>query len=225
MLKSRILLTAAAVFCLLPQAALAAGAYVVDDSGIVEPGKVQIESWYSRSDKKENIGTIDAAYQLLPNAEFTLLNAYNRAPDSDDDALEAQVKYQLLNDKDNAGWGVAPVFGFAQSATQNRFGGAYAYIPVTYAPYEALNLRANLGWEYDAVAVRHFLTWGAGSEYHVTRILSVVDEVFGATTRETAAQVGPRFALTDNVVLDLIYGRNITFTPANWATVGLTMTW
>jgi hypothetical protein len=213
-----------AVLCALPQTVFAAGAYVVDDAGIVDAGMVQIESWYSHSSRNENLGVVDAAYQLLPHAEFTLRNGYDAQNGSGNDALSAQVKFQWREGDDGKDVQSSAVFGINHSASGNRFAGLYAYIPSTLAVGDALDINADLGWEYEADADRNFLTWGVGAEAHVNDRLSFIGEAFGKNTGLPGAQFGSRFTLLENLVLDAIYGRNVAGTPGNWGTLGLTAT-
>jgi hypothetical protein len=223
MLKIRIIHFAVAFLCLLPQSVFAAGAYVVDDAGIVDPGLVQIESWYSHSSRHENLGVTDVAYQALPHAELTLLNNYDAQTGVRDDAVSAQVKYQWREDKEG-GIESAAVFGVNHSASANRLSGLYAYIPSSLTINDTFDVNADLGWQYDADSGRHFATWGIGAGMHANDTLSFVAETFGKNAELPGAQLGTRVSVSENLVLDAIYGRNITGTPANWVTAGLTVT-
>jgi hypothetical protein len=214
----------AGLLCLPAFTARAAGAYVVDDADIVDPHTVQIESWFSHSDKNENLGVADIAYQLLPNAEFTLLNAYDAQPADRADTAEAQVKYQWREGDDGKEVASGVVFGIDSDIGNRRFSGLYAYVPSTWAINQTFTLNADLGWQYASITGQNFLTWGIGSELHINDLLSFVGEVFNEGPEKPGLQLGPHFALTKDLALDAIYGHNITGISANWVTVGATVT-
>jgi hypothetical protein len=213
---------------LLPlQAAFAAGPYVVDDADIVEPNKIQIESWYNHSSTNENTGTIDAAYQLLPHAEFTLLNAYDVQSGGNSDLISPQVKYKWRDGDDGKEVASSAVFGFNYSATHNGFSNMFAYIPSTLTLNDIVDINADLGWQYDNDTSRHSLTWGIGTELHASESFSFVGEVFnqqmfGQHETRPGLQCGPRYNMLENLQLDLVYGHDITGVTANWITAGFT---
>jgi len=210
--------------CLPASASFAAGPYFVDDADIVDPGTIQTENWFSHSSKNESIVTDDVAYQLLPHAEFTLLNAYDRqGGKSANDTLSAQTKYQWREGDEGKNIASSAVLGMNYS-TNNRFAGMYAYIPSTWAINDVVNVNADLGWQYTAASNRYFATWGIGTELHASKTLSFIGEVFSENTDKPALQVGSHIGLSENFILDLVYGYGITGTPANWLTAGLTAT-
>jgi hypothetical protein len=214
----------ALIFCLPAPAAFAAGAFFVDDADIVDPDTVQTENWFSHSSRDESIGVDDIAYQLLPGAEFTLLNAVDKMPGVDaSDTLTGQVKYKWRDGDEGKDIMSSAVFGIGYG-TDNRFAGAYAYIPSTWKLDEMFDINADLGWQYFADDGRNMVTWGLGGDLHASDALTFSAEVFRQTIGRAGMQAGPRITLSKDVEMDLVYGRDITGTAANWMTAGLTVT-
>lgn len=124
-LKKLIALTS--LFFLTPHLAFAAGAYLVDDGGIADAKKVQIENWYSRSNSGEDIYVTNPAYQLLPNAEFAVQETYSDTAKTVN-TLWPQVKY-LWHKSENIS--SAATFGINYSSTnQQTYGKYFLYLRV-----------------------------------------------------------------------------------------------
>ncbi len=74
-----------------------------------------------------------------------------------------------------------------------------------------------------------FLNYGVGTEIHLDQKLSLTGEIFQTNgTRKTgptkpALQAGSRYIATKNLILDLIYGKNINGNIHNWLTLGVTI--
>ena len=212
----------AGLLCLLPHSVFAAGAYVVDDADIVDPGKVQVESWFSHGSNRDNLGVADVAYQALPHTEITIENGYDSNAGNGVDILSAQAKYQWHPD-DAHGFAGSAVFGMDRSLT-NGSSLFYAYVPSSLSFGDVLDINADLGWEYDSNAGTNFVTWGVGTELHADEHWSLVSEVFGKNNELPGEQIGPRYSFSDDLQFDAVYGRNISGVPANWMTFGVTAT-
>jgi hypothetical protein len=203
----------------------AAGPYVVDDAAITEADTLQIESWYSHADTRERIGVVNLAYQLLPNAEFSLQETHLRRPgsDNDGDVVSVQAKYLWREGGDVGSVAVVSVLGGGYSLDTQRMATFYAYVPVTLRAAEALDVHVNLGWLYDREARRHFATWGLGMEYRFAQMFSLVGEVFGRNEGRSGFQLGPGILLTDGLRLDMVYGHNVLAKSDDMVTVGLSL--
>jgi hypothetical protein len=207
---------------LLPlRAALAAGPYVVDDGGIVDPKMIQIESWYSHSNKGENIGAIDAAYQLLPHAEFSLQETYDAMTADESNILSLQVKYQWWEGNEIRNVVGSAVLGVNYADDEQR-SSLYAYVPLTVTINDIVDVNLNIGWNHPWEEGKHFLTWGIGAQLNATGSFSFVGEVFGKNEGRSGLQAGLRAALSKYWAFDAVYGCNITGTVGNWLTAGVT---
>jgi hypothetical protein len=124
-------------------------------------------------------------------------------------------------------WGVAVAGGAIYDATANEMTGYYAYVPATLRLSNIMRINLNAGWQWDRVADRHFLTYGAGFDLRTAdNGWTLTAEVFGLagasdnrTEIQPRFQVGLRFRPIDRFSMDLIYGRNITGENANWITL------
>jgi hypothetical protein len=213
----------AAIFCCGPRAAHAAGAYVVDDAGIVDPGQVQIESWYNHSSKNENIGNVNVENQVLPHTELTLGNAYDSQSAGDSNTLLGQLKYRWRDGDDDKNVGSSIVLGLDHSTIDNHSYGPFAYIPATWAINDTVALNADLGWRYASDLDRHYVTWGLGTVLQANDVLSFVGEIFDQTMGQPGGQLGVHFNMSNSLSWDAKYGRNITVLPGNWVTAGVTV--
>jgi len=222
MRKLRLITTIAFSALFLPlRTVLAAGPYRVDDGGIVDPKMIQIESWYSHSNKGDNIGTINAAYQLLPHTEFTLQESYDAQTAGDSNILSLQVKYQWCERSEIRNVSGSAVLG-VNYADDEQFSSLYAYVPVTVTINDIVDVNLNIGWDYPWEEDRHSLTWGIGAVFHGNGSFSFVGEVFGKNEGHSGLQAGLRAALSKYWLFDAVYGRNITGTEGNWLTAGVT---
>ncbi len=212
-----------------------AGAYVVDDGGIVEKDTLQIENWYNQSSKGEKIFVINPAYQLLPNAEFSMQETYDeRAVNVN--TLWPQVKYLWHESKTVLSSAVVGV----NYATSNSVGiyGSFFYVPTSFIINELVNINFDLGVQnWNSVNSNVSLAiGGVGIEYKINKKLLFIGEVFRnsndyqlkisnrfSSNILTGAQLSFRYFLNKRIILDTIYGKDITATKANWATLGVTL--
>jgi hypothetical protein len=219
-MKSHII-TATAILYLPVFPAWAAGPYIVDDADIVDPNMVQIESWYSHSNKDENISTINAAYQLLPHTEVTLQEGHDAQSPSGEDLVSGQVKYQWLDDNKNRHIAAGTVLGISDTAQSQHYG-FYAYVPTTVAISGTIDLNTDFGWQHTENQP-HYFNWGMGTVFHATDTVLAIGEIFGKNEGRPGLQLGPRVTVFKSVLLDAVYGHNITGATGNWLTAGITM--
>lgn len=215
---------------LFPNAAFAASAYLVDDGGIVDAKKTQIENWYSRSNTGEDIFVSNPTYQLLPNAEFAVQETYN-ATSKTVNTLWPQVKYLWHKSE---GVSSSTTIGVNYSSTDQKTYGAYSYSSTTLALNEFVDAHIYLGWQNWRHTFRNdksidLLNYGLGSEIHLSKKLFFVPEIFqtNGTFRtgpnRPSTQFGLRYMACDHLIFDTIYGHNINGNNQNWMTLGVTL--
>ncbi len=212
------------------------GAYIVDDGGIAQKDKLQVENWYSHSNSGEQILVTNPAYQLLPNAEFSIQETYDeRSPQLN--TLWPQVKYLWHDQKDVLSSAVLGV----NYATNNNAGiyGSFFYIPTSIALNEFFNLTIDVGiqrWKGVATSNTSFLIGGIGAEIKVSKKMLIIPEIFRngknqnlqfgnqlSIHRANGLQLGLRYFALESLILDAIYGKGIVATQGEWATIGVTV--
>lgn len=218
------------IFFFLPSLAFAASAYLVDDGGIAEKNKLQVENWYSQSNTGETILVINPAYQLLPNAEFAMQESYDEKSKTAN-TLWPQVKYLWYKSENIAS---STTVGTNYSSTDQKNYGSYAYSSTTIKVSEFADVHFYVGWQNWRHAAYNnkstdFLNYGLGSEIHLSKKLSLIPELFqangAAKTGPTlpATQLGLRYFTSDNLIFDTIYGHNINGNLQDWLTFGVTL--
>jgi hypothetical protein len=211
---------------LLPSISYAAGAYLVDDGGIIESKKLQIENWYSHSAAGENIYVSNPAYQIFSNAEFAIQETYSSK--GVNNTLWPQLKY--LIHKEDGIWSSVTA-GVNYSTTDSGIYGNYIYSSTTKRLNKIVDLNIYVGWQNWRHAIGNnkstdFLNYGLGSEIHLTNDFALIGEFFQTNgqlrngPKAPAIQAATRYIATHYLVLDLIYGRNINGNRNNWVTFG-----
>ena len=211
------------IACLsLPDQALAAGAYMVDDADIVDPGSWQSESWFTHTDTGKNLGVINAMHQILPETELTLQASIDTLSGGANNLFSPQIKYRF-HTKDHNGVTASMVIGTDVSLNRAHQTNLMAYMPVTWNVNDSLDLNGNLGWLYTDSTHHHSTLWGMGGEYHVNERYSGVGEVFGRSAESPGFQFGPRMEVNETVQLDLVFGHNVFSSHEQLITAGLTL--
>lgn len=214
----------------MPNLTFAAGAYLVDDGGVADANKVQVESWYSRSNSGEDIFVTNPAYQILPNAEFAVQESYSDTA-STGNSLWPQIKYLWHKSEDISS---SATFGVNYSSTNQETYGKYFYSSTTLKTTDYLDLHLYLGWQNWRHTFRNdksidFLNYGIGGEFKLSENLLFVPEIFQSNgTYKTgpnrpATQFGLRYISNEHLILDIIYGHNINGNNMNWVTFGVTL--
>ena len=214
----------------LPHLAHAAGAYLVDDGGIADANKLQVESWYSQSNTGETILVTNPAYQLLPNAEFAMQESYDEKSKTVN-TLWPQVKY-LWHKSENVL--SSTTIGTNYSTTDQKNYGSYAYSSTSLNVSEFADVHFYVGWQNWRHALRNnksvdFLNYGLGSEIHLSKSLFFIPEIFQANgasktgPTRPATQFGLRYFASNHLILDAIYGHNINGNLQDWMTLGATL--
>ena len=224
MLRARYAMAIAMAIAMAGNAFAAGGAYVVDDAGIVPPGECQVESWAAFADDSGRVFTAQPSCTAaaLPMVEFAVLPVRQHLDGLWSTVIGAQAKAAILPTA-RGRIGAGPTFGAQYDTTVDRMSRYYVNLPVTVMPTESIALNFNVGWSRDALTEEDFATWGAGAEWAITPRVMVIGEVFGRDRGRAGWQLGPRVSLFDAPIdIDLILGRNVTFTPATWFTFGVT---
>ena len=210
--------------------ALAAGAYVVDDSDTADPGVCRVESWASFSERSDFVGATNpiCGIPFLRPAEIGV--QFGRTGLEDEWGTSAAPKLKVNLAPSGVGTlGVGIAGGFTYDFAAKEATTASAYIPVTYMPDENIRINANLGWLYDKPSDLNWLTWGASAEFKVSEGVTLIGEVFGQTgqsvrprsTQQPRIQTGIRFTPMESFDVDVIYGLNVSGENRNWITLGL----
>lgn len=221
-------------------AGAAGGAFAVDDSEVGKPGECKVESWASFASNGNFIAAVAPACVANLGVPVDLSGQLQRSRDdgvwSTGGTLKAKVN---LISTANHPFGLGLAGGNSWDLASGASTGSFVYVPVTVPIRENVSINVNGGWQYDAVAKIHYLTWGAGFEWNFVKPLTLIGEVYGQagrlpeveagdppspnTIREPRTQVGLRLTPQDNFDIDLIWGRNITGENAHWVTLGLNL--
>lgn len=191
------------------------GHYVVDDAALVDPGSCEVETWYSRADSDTDEVSGRLTCNVVPNLDLAV--AVSRFSPDSETAVELEAK-TLFREMDASGWawGLTVIGHFSDSMSE--FDGVEAYIPVTKALTDNLDVHTNVGFAYehdgDDVAI-----WGLGAEYALGGGVSLIGETYGSHEGGTELQVGARAELGAGH-LDLSYGQVRRDSDDNWVTVG-----
>ncbi len=224
------LLALSSLFLITPTVAFAAGAYLVDDGGIADAKKVQIENWYSHSNTGEDIFVTNPAYELLPNAEFAVQETYD-ATAKNINTLWPQVKYLWHKSEDISS---SATVGVNYSSTDQKTYGSYAYSSNTIKINDLLDINAYVGWQnwrhsFNNNKSIDFLNYGIGGQFHLSDKLVFNPEIFQTNgayktgPNRPATQFGLRYFVCENLIFDTIYGHNINGNNQNWLTLGVTL--
>ncbi|MDX2082714.1 MAG: hypothetical protein SFV53_01835 [Rickettsiales bacterium] len=215
---------------LTPKVVFGAGAYLVDDGGIIDVKKIQIENWYSRGSKGENIFVTNPAYQLLPNAEFAVQETYDVSA-KNINTLWPQIKYLWHNNKNISS---SATLGINYSSTDQKIYGTYAYSSTTAKISSIIDSHFYVGWQnwrhsFANDKSINFLNYGVGFEMRLNEKLFLIPEIFQTNgafkngSKKPATQLGLRYFANDKFIFDAIYGHNINGRNQSWITLGVTL--
>jgi hypothetical protein len=213
----------------LPRLALAAGgAYQVDTAEISSPGNCKVESWASVADNRDMIFSVSPSctmYYLRP-IEVGTQFSHGRIDGEWSSFAAPKVKVNLVP-------GELGKFGFAFSiipAIDMKTGetAAIAFnVPATMRVSENTRFNVNVGYAYDRLQERNYLTYGVGLDIRTPgNVWTLTAEAYGLlNSYEVGSNVQPRFQVglryrpIERFSVDLIYGRNLTGENANWLTL------
>jgi len=235
--SSRLLLAMA--IALAPASALAAGgAFVVDDTGIGNPGDCKVESWMSFASNHDFIAATSPACVVKLGIPFELGGQLQRSRDDGAWGTSGTLKAKAnLIPLEKHPFGLAIAGGSTWDLITGASTGGFVNVPISFQVREDFRINVNGGWLYDNVAKISYATWGAGFEWNFVKPLTLIGEVYGQagalpavnpgdpppsnTLVEPRTQLGLRFTPRDNIDIDVIWGHNITGENAHWGTLGL----
>jgi hypothetical protein len=228
--RAVILLSAVAAAAAWPGHARAAGAaYVVDTADVSEPGACKVESWVSAAGNHDFFAATSptCVVNIFRPVELSTQLARARADGDWSSGAIPKFKTNLVPTAIGS-WGIAVSGAAVYDFTTQQNTALFATIPATLRLSNVVRINLNGGWEWDRVADRHYLTYGAGVDWRTPdNVWTLTAEVFGQLgaqqdpigVTEPRFQVGLRWRPVDDFNVDLIYGRNIYGENANWITL------
>jgi hypothetical protein len=219
------------VFALPGKALAANGAVAVDDIDMDPVGACKVESWLSAASNRDRIGVAQSGCVFDFGRPIDITAGFQRARAGGEWSTAGGMKLRtpiVEGGVGKVGFLFSAAFGYDFTADQLSF--VLVNIPATYQPSENLKINFNLGLLYDRPNEVNWGTWGAGFDWSVNNLISIIGEVYGQFGHNVAdaphlddprAQLALRFKPNENLDFDVIYGRNITGENAHWITVGL----
>src|SRR5665647_2160426 len=231
--KVAAVLAAGVATIVMPSQAWSAGAaYAVDTAEVSEPGSCKVESWASAASNHDFFAALSPTCVMELYRPVELSVQLNRARADEDWTTGATPKLKTKLIPSGIGtWGLAVAAGASYDLTARENTGAFAYLPATLRLSENARINLNGGWQWDRIADRHYLLYGAGFDLRTSdNVWTLTGEVFGlggmadvSSVTQPRFQVGLRFRPVDRFNIDVIYGRDLTGENANWITVATVM--
>jgi hypothetical protein len=215
---------------LLPGEARAAGAaYAVDTAEVGEPGNCKVESWTSLASNHDFFAATvpTCVVNVFRPVEASVQLSRARADEEWSSAATPKLKTNLVPSAIGS-WGVALSGAASYDLSTHQNTALFATIPATLRLSNVVRINLNGGWQWDRVADRHYVTYGAGIDWRTPdNVWTLTAELFGqlGARQEAIGVTEPRFQLglrwrpVDRFNVDLIYGRNIAGENANWLTL------
>ena len=228
--QAAILVSAVAAAVLLSSEARAAGAaYAVDTAEVSEVGACKVESWMSAASNHDFFAATvpTCVLGLMRPVEASVQISRARADAEWSTGATPKLKTNLVPSAIGS-WGIALSGAAAYDTNKGDNTALFATIPATLRLSNVVRINLNAGWQWDRIADRHYLSYGAGTDWRTPdNVWTVTAEVFGqlGVSQDVASLVQPRFQLglrwrpVDNFNIDLIYGRNIAGENSNWLTL------
>ncbi|MDR2871022.1 MAG: hypothetical protein LBV45_00500 [Xanthomonadaceae bacterium] len=200
---------------------------ITDDARIVDPKSCQVETWVQKYRSRTEHWALPAC-NFTGNLELTFGGARSRAggkTQTTDVTFQAKTLFRTLEPN---GWS----WGLAAGNTRHPnihtghslIGDLYTYIPATFSFYDdRFVLHANLGWLRQKEPLRHYMTWGIGSETQIGGRTWLIAETFGQDKGKPSYQAGLRHWLVrDHIQIDATYGNQFgSNTRQRWFSIGL----
>lgn len=203
-------------------------AYAVDTAEVSEAGSCKLETWLSAASNRDFIGVANPScvVDLLHPVELSAQIQRARSDGEWSTMVAPKFKTNIIPSAIGR-FGVAIAGGGIYDALSNEVTGYFAYVPATLRLSEVMRINLNAGWQWDRIADRHLLFYGAAFDLRTPdNVWTLTAEVFGfagqsdvRTEVQPRFQVGMRWRPVDRFSMDLIYGRNITGENANWITL------
>ncbi len=180
----------------------AGGHFDVDDAVMLEPGRCQVEIWLTRAPGALTTAHLGPSCRLGPVELGFNVDRFS-TPVSGGSALGPQLKWVADPFIDRLSAGIVAALGSraqGESHTDRTI-----YLPLTWAPHEALAVNANVGadWVSGNGRTRRL---GLSGEWSASDRATVIAERFGAGG-EWVSRLGLRVSLSDSLSLDLSAAR------------------
>ena len=211
-------------------AAAAGGAFVVDDFEIAKPGDCKVESWVSFASNADFLGVTSPACVANLGRPVELGFSLARFRSSDEWGSEFLLKGKtniLPAGIGKIGLGLSGAVAF--DLLTGEHSASVVNVPATFEIFDRFKFNVNAGWLRTRSEDLDWFTYGAGFEWDFVKPLTLIGEVFGLAGHDVnsssptnpRAQLGFRFKPSENVDIDVIYGRNTLGENADWITLGL----
>ena len=223
-LFDRTLWCVAAWAALLP-AAQAARPLITDDTGIVEAGACQLETWVQHQRGQTDFWAVPAC-NPTGNLEIGVGASRVRADGVGTTRGDAQLQAKtVLRPLSAEGWGLALAVGVVRHPADTPYrSDVYLNLPLTVPLVgESLLMHLNAGWVRTQGAGESRRTWGLAGEWRAFERTTLLAETFGQSGGKPFVQVGLRHTLVpDRVQLDFTAGGPARGAAAErWVSFGL----
>lgn len=194
--------------CLSAATAQAAGHFDVDDAGMLDPGRCQVELWAGRfRDTKTTVWHVGPGCRVGP-VELDLNIDGVSVAGFDTHSVGPQLKWTFLGQAADAPLSAAISTGLTFNMPRRGGGmGGQFVVPVTWHAAESLQIHVNLGADWPAVADgTRSARKGIAGEWALNDTVSLIAErnrAFGAWT----SRAGARISLTPMTSIDISASR------------------
>jgi len=156
-------------------------AYGVDTAEVGEVGNCKVESWLSWASNQDFIGVTNPSCVVNLGRAVEVSAQIQRARSDGEWGTSVAPKFKTNIVPSAIGrFGVAVAAGGTYDVLTSEFSGAYAYVPATLRLSEVMRINLNAGWQWDRIADRHFLLYGAGFDLRTPdNVWTLTAEVFG----------------------------------------------
>ncbi|MDP3074331.1 hypothetical protein [Bradyrhizobium sp.] len=224
-------MAAIAALGLSDHARAANGAYAVDAADVGEAGSCKIDGWLSTATNTDfsAVANPSCVVDVFRPVEVSLQTVRSRSEGEWSTTLAPKAKTNIVP----TGIGRAGFSFYSGGAFDAKTGEsltAFGVVPATYRLSETMRINLNAGWLWDRSIDQHYLTYGLGFDWKLTKTLQWTIEAFGqAGQSDTPSavrprlQTGMRYRPNEIFSVDVIYGHNISGENANWITIGTTI--
>ena len=203
----------------------AGGHWATDDATVVSPGQCELELWDQRRDSETSETVLSPVCNFGGPGDIEWTLALNHLRAGGDDALEAGLGAKhLVREIGGYDYGIGIAGGVGFSDERDRMETAEVYVPFTLPFFDQrMHLHLNAGWEYDRRrANRHDATWAVAMDMELWGRATLIGEVFGSDSGETAVQGGWRYAFARwDATLDMSWLRQTGDDSDVWTTIAL----
>jgi hypothetical protein len=207
-----------------PAANAAGGAYIVDDTSLINPGSCQVEAWAGVGSSSSHRAAIapGCTFSAFPHAEPSITFERERINRNSTSYVTPELKTRILP-KEEYGLGFGATIGTRYDSSDSRSDRTNIKGLFSVDASDRTTFNANLGYERHHRRRDNDAIWGVGADIGVYENTDMIVEVFGSSSdhQKTGFQAGlrPSF-MNGNVNLDVIAGRHVTEGSTSWLTVG-----